>query len=960
MKSNLPVTNNEVPYPDGEILVSKTDLKGVITYANPAFIEISGFSERELMGKSHNVVRHPDMPPAAFEDLWDTLKDGRPWTNLVKNRAKSGDYYWVVANVTPIREGGHVVGYMSVRNKPTREQIENASSLYRRINEGKAKLREVSTWEKINMFKKFNIKQRLIAVLSIMAVMLLGVGGYGLYGINKANESARTIYEDRLIALEQVTHIDRLILANRLALAVALVTPTPDVIRDRADQIDKNIETIGDIWKDYMATYLTPEEKILADKFAEDRKKFVMEGLKPAVAALRAGNIKDAQQIVVIRVRALYEPVKEATNALIKLQSDVAKQDYAESQSRYSTIRAASSAIVIIGLLLVAFIGLALIKAIVSPLSDIIGYFGRIAEGNYDNKIDISRNDELGKVMQSLQSMQVKLNFDINESRRVGDEALRIKIGLDNATTNVMIADNNGNIIYCNRAVMDMFKKAAADIRQVFAGFDADKLLGTNFDTFHKNPAHQRGVLKSLSTTHRATIKIGNSSFNLAANPVINERGERLGTCVEWLDITAELKVQDEINQLINAAASGDLARRLPLEDKQGFMLKLGEGMNELLEVLASAMSDISVAIDSMSKGDLTVSITKDYQGTFGKLKDDINATASKLTEVVSNIKESADLIKTASMEISMGNTNLSQRTQEQASALEETASSMEEMTSTVKQNADNAKQANQLVGGARTQAQQGGEVVTKAVGAMEAISGSSKKIADIIGVIDEIAFQTNLLALNAAVEAARAGEQGRGFAVVATEVRNLAQRSAEAAKEIKDLINDSVDKVANGSALVDSSGQALSEIVTSVKKISDIVSEITSASQEQASGIEQVNKAVMQMDDMTQQNAALVEQAAAASKSMEEQAVQLAEQVQFFKMTGNDTAKAPVRQIASGSVTLAHKGNGGSHPARATAPAGKAAAPRTAQAGSRPAPAVVAKSSGKTASKDDAHWDEF
>ena len=425
-------------------------------------------------------------------------------------------------------------------------------------------------------------------------------------------------------------------------------------------------------------------------------------------------------------------------------------------------------------------------------------------------------------------------------------------------------------------------------------------------------------------------------------------------------NLAAEVKVQEEINALVNAAASGDLTKRVALEDKQGFMRKLGEGMNELLEVLAAAMDDIARALDGMAKGDLTVSISKEYRGTFGKLKDDINATVAKLTEVVSSIKEAVDLIKTASMEVSMGNSNLSQRTQEQASALEETASSMEEMTSTVKQNADNAKQANQLVSGARTQAAEGGEVVTKAIGAMEAISGSSKKIADIISVIDEIAFQTNLLALNAAVEAARAGEQGRGFAVVATEVRNLAQRSAEAAKEIKDLINDSVEKVGTGSKLVDSSGNVLSEIVGSVKKISDIVAEISAASQEQASGIEQVNKAVMQMDEMTQQNAALVEQAAAASKSVEDQAVNLSEQVAFFHIndagkTIKDSPRKPVI-VSTASGHAREKGNGGSHLAKKVA-----AIPKVAAGGkAAPIPSHLAAKPGSGSGESEKDWDEF
>jgi methyl-accepting chemotaxis protein len=307
--------------------------------------------------------------------------------------------------------------------------------------------------------------------------------------------------------------------------------------------------------------------------------------------------------------------------------------------------------------------------------------------------------------------------------------------------------------------------------------------------------------------------------------------------------------------------------------------------------------------LTALAEGDLTHSMEGDFHGEFSELRDAINSSITNLLNMVSQIAEASGNITTGATEISRGNQDLSQRTEEQASSLEETASSMEQMTSTVRQNADNARQANQLSSAASEQASKGGEVVIKAVEAMAEINQSSKKIADIIGVIDEIAFQTNLLALNAAVEAARAGEQGRGFAVVAGEVRNLAQRSAGAAKEIKALISDSVDKVDEGSRLVDESGRTLQDIVEAVRKVSDIIAEIAAASQEQSSGIEEVNKAVSQMDEMTQQNAALVEEAASASESMEEQARQLLELIHFFN-TGEETRQPAVSQPATPTRT--------------------------------------------------------
>jgi aerotaxis receptor len=526
MRKNLPVTNQEYVLKDGVSLVSQTDTKGRITYCNAAFIEASGFTEEELIGKPHNLVRHPDMPEEAFGDLWETLKLGLPWNGVIKNRRKNGDHYWVMANATPVREGDSVVGYMSVRNKPSRQQIEEASRLYADMQSGQA---------------------RGVAIRRGMVVSTGLVGKLGAW--RRASLGLRI----------------GVAMSSLIGLVLALGVP----------------------------------------------------------ATMHAqGNM-----------RYCYASIT-ALAVLISLLT-------------WSALRA----------------------SVVRPLKRLVDDANRMAGGDLTANLSSDRTDDMGQLQRALQQMNVNL----------------------------------------------------------------------------------RSV-------------IGDARANVGA-------------------------------------------------------------------------------------------------------------------------------ILTATREIASGNMDLSERTAAQASSLEQTAASMEEFASTVRQNADNAVQANQLTSSASDVAGKGGEAVRSVGKTMDEINASAKRIVDIISLIDGIAFQTNILALNAAVEAARAGEQGRGFAVVAGEVRNLAQRSTAAAKEIKALIDDSAEKVDIGNRLVGNAMTTMDDILGSVQRVTSIVNEISTASREQSTGIEQVNQAVAQMDQVTQQNAALVEQSAAAAQSLEEQVQQLARSVAVFKTGAREDA---------------------------------------------------------------------
>ncbi|CAD0330077.1 methyl-accepting chemotaxis protein [Xanthomonas hortorum] len=589
-------------------------------------------------------------------------------------------------------------------------------------------------------------------------------------------------------------------------------------------------------------------------------------------------------------------------------------------------------------------------RQVVRPLDAAAKVADAIASGKLDNQIAVQRQDEVGRLMGAMRRMQSDLRQRIERDAQIANENLRIRTALEHSEMEVLLADEQHNAVFITEALHTSLKCGEAAFHaKGQQGFSADAVVGKPLDYVFGADADGKARSQRLQHLQSTTLErytFGPVTLDLTMTPLYAADGHRSGSMLLWRNVSAEVSTQQEVAAVVQSALMGDFGQRLALDDKHGFYLEFGRQLNGLLDTTSQGLERISSLLSALAEGDLSVRMDGDFQGVFARMRDDANATVAQLTEIVSGIQTSATQINAAASEIAAGNNDLSQRTEQQAANLEETAASMEELTSTVKQNAESARQANQLAIGAADVASHGGAVVAQVVTTMSGIQVSSKKIAEIISVIDGIAFQTNILALNAAVEAARAGEQGRGFAVVASEVRTLAQRSAGAAKEIKHLIDDSVSKVAQGASLVHQAGTTMSEIVASVQRVTDIMGEISAASQEQSSGIEQVNLTVTQMDEATQQNAALVEEATAAARAMEEQAGQLTDAVAVFKLTPAARPK-PVASTAKSNVK----------PAFSAAPS-----PKRAPVAGKHVAAPQPHSAGRTSSNagNDSQWHEF
>lgn len=595
-----------------------------------------------------------------------------------------------------------------------------------------------------------------------------------------------------------------------------------------------------------------------------------------------------------------FQEIEQAWNGVTEMVNASAKQVVAENQETISTTNALLIGVSLASVLAVFALVLISIRAVVGPLSAMTGVMAKLAGGDQEAQIPaLDRSDEVGEMARSLTTI-----------RDTGVRAARVQTALDNAASVTVIADLDNKITYTNKPARRYFSEAAADIRTVLPGFQVENLNGTDLACFFSDPLVLRTRLAGLMETREERLSLGGRTVAVTFNPVMGEGGNRLGTVAEWVDLTASLKAeadkvaadaarraeederrlleqrfQEELATFVEAAAAGDLSRRVDLTGRSGLMLQLGDGMNRLVGSIKAALDEIVVVNAALAAGDLTTRVTGNYSGEFKRLKDDTNVATIKTAEVVDKLVEGTATIKSATEQLTTGAKDLSSRTEEQVASLEEMAASIRQMSVTVKQNAENAQKANELALSARDSAEGGGVVAGQAVTAVQQIDESSAKISEIVGVMDEIAFQTNLLALNAAVEAARAGDAGRGFAVVAEEVRALAQRSSQASKEIKVLIAGSTAHVKRGVDLVGKAGAALSQIVTSVKRVSEFVSEIAAASQEQADGVRQVDETVTQLEGVTQKNASLVEESTASLNAVDRQVDEIMNVVSFFRV---------------------------------------------------------------------------
>jgi PAS domain S-box-containing protein len=712
----------------------------------------------------------------------------------------------------------------------------------------------------VNAFQNLKVGAKLQLSFGVVLLLTAVLAVFSIVRLSDLSANATEITGDWLPSIDHLSNLNSVVSDVRIAEMRAIAADTPEEAERYIKDAEEDIAEIRQEMAVYEKLLSNDKERQLWTEWQAGWRKY-LDIHEQGVALLREKKVAEAEKLWGPDDQKLFDSFGSALDQSIDLNRDGGNQATANANDTYRTSRVLILAVLAIAVALGSAVALVVSRSLAVPLARVIDIFRSMAGGKLDNDVSTARRDEIGVVFENLGAMQTNLR----------------KLMAENSSQLEAISKSQAMIEY----QLDGTVVSANDNFLRVVGYSLDEIRGQHHGQFVPAAERNSSADQQLWDSVRRGQYQKNRYLRLAKG------GREI-----WIDATYS-----------------------PILDAEGKPYKIVQYANDVTEHVVAArqmeqaVEQTQAAIKTAAEGDLTARVSaQDKTGNLRAMAESINSLLATMSQIVTQVKTAASDVHRGAEEISQGNANLSQRTEEQSSSLEETASSMEEMTSTVKQNADNAGQANQLASAARDQAEKGGAVTAKAVRAMTEINESSKKIADIISVIDEIAFQTNLLALNAAVEAARAGEQGRGFAVVASEVRSLAGRSATAAKEIKELIQDSVKKVEDGSVLVTQSGQTLEQIVSSVKKVSDIVAEIAAASREQSSGIEQVNKAVMQMDEMTQQNAALVEEASAASQAMADQARALNDMMARYRVASQGASHAVSQAAPRRSMSVSRE----------------------------------------------------
>ena len=729
-----PILDKEIEVAEDSTIVSKTDLFGTITFVNDAFVRISGYTEEELIGQPHNIMRHPDVPKAVFKDMWKTLESGKPWVQMVKNRCKHGEYYWVEANVTPIRENGDLVGYLSVRRRISDEQKTAASVLYKQIEAGKVSIQNgyVNTlFSRLCLINHFNPMMILVGMIVLMSVA--GV----------------------LDALEILSY---------------------------------------PVW-------------------------------------LQLG-------------------------------------------------------------FLVVFLGYALFVS--SQLSKRINDFSILlkgmAESNFRLQTNTTGNTWVSSLASDIKMMQVQMGAAYEENRSQLNYNLRLTTALDNASTSVMVVNRDNAIIFANQALISLFKTNKQAFRSEFDDFDADQLLHKPINLFNKAKSIESIFSDNLMESFDTEICLAGLDLRIVKSPVLNQKRECIGAVIEWTNLTQQRKVEKTLDNALKIAAKGHTDVKVDTEGLDGFYLYSAVNINALLESLNNAIEDMVLIMVDLANGNMQNRMDKPLSGALDAMKGATNVSLDNLSSIMLQIKKVSTATLESAKESAISATDLSDRTQMAAATLQEVNASMQAINTMQNENSQALSGLAKLANNAMSMNQSARTAMNDSIHAMESITQTSDKIEDIIGLIDGIAFQTNLLALNAAVEAARAGEHGRGFAVVAGEVRNLAGKSADAAKDIKKLIQESGTKVKEGSEKVQATHAVFTEVDQGVSEISSTLSNVVLSISDQQANVSQISHAIASLDKNIQSNAALVEESSATATALNEQAAILNHEVQKFKLSNKTT----------------------------------------------------------------------